>query len=352
MLRYSWNFKIITVVRYILKSFIELKARLINKRFYCNALNGTSDYNISINSDMTVSCSCQDHDGTGYIGDLSSQNFLEIFNGSIAKKMRNDLANGRLPLALCTRCSDLRLVEKSKASYYKENYSLPRDGIMIENTVNCNLKCLACPRSVILSMRKKTNLNLGDIKKISLLIKEHQIKFINFFKLGDPFLSPTIYEELKIIRDENPTVQIETSTNGQVLDTDTKREAALMFDCILFSIDGNNTRVLRKYHRTGSFEKAYNNMKALVLYRDSKGVKKPVIEWRYIIFNWNDKRHMILEAIDLAKKAGVNSISFWPTKNPIYGISWRYQLGSFFANLGERTWRGKEAWEGRKINIR
>ena len=64
-----------------------------------------------------------------------------------------------------------------------------------------------------------------------------------------------------------------------------KRDAALLCENICFSIDGPNEEILQKYQRGGSFNKSYNNMKKLVEYRNSKGLKKPIIEWKYVLFN-------------------------------------------------------------------
>ena len=39
----------------------------------------------------------------------------------------------------------------------------------------------------------------------------------------------------------------------------------------------------------GSFEKAYDAMKKMVAYRDARGLKQPLLEWKYLLFNWNDQ---------------------------------------------------------------
>ena len=62
-------------------------------------------------------------------------------------------------------------------------------------------------------------------------------------------------------------------------------------------------------------------MKALVDYRNARGLSQPLIEWKYLLFNWNDRRPVIDRAIEMAKAAGVDAISFWPTHNPFYGMS-------------------------------
>jgi hypothetical protein len=59
------------------------RARARGQKFVCEALSGRSEYNISINADMTVSCNCNDQDGAGQLGDLDSHSFGEIFSGPV-----------------------------------------------------------------------------------------------------------------------------------------------------------------------------------------------------------------------------------------------------------------------------
>ena len=82
-------------------------------------------------------------------------------------------------------------------------------------------------------------------------------------------------------------------------------------------------------------------MKALVDYRNARGLSQPLIEWKYLLFNWNDRRAVIMRAIEMAKTAGVDFISFWPTNNPFYGYSYRYRLGCL-NHIGVKNWKGRE----------
>ena len=72
-------------LRYYWGRFL-IVAKMIRKKqyFYCRALAGESGYNISINSDLTVSCSCQDSLMEGQIGDIKVNTFKEIFYGEKA----------------------------------------------------------------------------------------------------------------------------------------------------------------------------------------------------------------------------------------------------------------------------
>ena len=143
------------------------------------------------------------------------------------------------------------------------------------------------------------------------------------------------------MRAKNPDCWILVSTNGVLLNTDAKREAALNLSHILFSVHGISDEMSAKYMLEGSFEKAYAAMKAMVAYRDARGLSQPVLEWKYLLFNWNDHPQTIQRAIEMAKDIGVDIISFWPTHNPFYGMSWRYHLG-LMNHIGDKCWKGRE----------
>jgi pyruvate-formate lyase-activating enzyme len=320
--------------RILRKSFVETKAFLSGKRFYCSALAGQSSYNICVNCDMTISCNCRDYDGTGHIGDLHVNTLEEIFASEISSCFRRTLAGGKLPILTCASCPELHLTNPEQAVAYIDNYDLPTRGLMVENTISCNYRCSGCSRNEVMKTRKRKAMSLEDIKIISSMIRTHRITKIEFYNLGEPFCYPGIFEQLNIIRTENPTINIAMSTNGVLLDNDEKRKAALLCDHLCFSIDGIDDMTLQKYQRGGDFEKAYKNMKKLVDYRNQFGLEKPTIEWKYLLFNWNDKRRMILKAVEMAKEANIDIVSFWPTRMPVYGISWRYYLDGFYKNIG------------------
>jgi hypothetical protein len=85
-------------------------------------------------------------------------------------------------------------------------------------------------------------------------------------------------------------------------------------------------------------------MKAVVSLRNESGRKKPLIEWKYVLFNWNDRPEMIAAARELALRAGVDVISFWPTNAPFYGKSLRYYLSPFFTRETVKQWTTRELW--------
>ena len=368
-----FNWLISDWVRNGLKWYLESSARLRGQRFYCSALAGQSEYNITVNCDLTVSCNCQDYNGSGHMGDLNRNSFQEIFFGPVAQHFRTELAKGKLPILTCARCGDLKRVSKSEVRsatpqpvrstpagaatardgfitagqsatstlYAGPEPRLPYRGMLLENTVRCNIDCLGCDRQSAARIRTTQQMDLARLSKMADLVQELGLQQLFYLNLGEPFLSPNIGQELPLLRQKNPDCRIVISTNGILLNNDAKREAALHASHLFFSIAGVNDEMLKKYEHYGNFDKAYANMKALVDFRNARGLSKPLIEWKYLLFNWNDRRQTIDQAVAMAKSAGVDAISFWPTNNPFYGYSFRYRLG-FLNHVGVKCWKGRE----------
>jgi len=72
-------------------------------------------------------------------------------------------------------------------------------------------------------------------------------------------------------------------------------------------------------------------MKRVIAARNSRSLKKPTIEWKYVVFNWNDQDEQIKTAIRLAENAGVDLISFVQGGGPTDHVSTRY-ADSLFLN--------------------
>ncbi len=309
--------------------------------FYCQALAGESDFNICINSDMTVSCNCQDFDGSGHIGDLTTQTLAEVFSGPIAHRFRTALAARSFPSSTCIHCAERKLIAASEVDRALFRYSVPRRGIMVENTAHCNLRCHLCDREKLLVLRDgKTSLLLTNVEKIALLLRENCIESLYYFNLGEPFLPPDILEQITIIRNHNPHLRIIASTNGQLLDRSGKREAALLMDYISVSLDGINQEIVSKYQVGAQFEKAYQNMSLLVSERNARGAKT-IIEWKYVVFRWNDHPDQINEAIRLAQEIGVDAIGFYRGEGRLSDRSLRWHFHPLFKKTGENISGGK-----------
>jgi len=334
-----FNWRVSGLLRRMLVFWHEARAKITGRKYYCAALAGESEYGITFNSDLTVSCNCQDYDGSGHLGDLKKNSFEEIFHGSVAQKFQADLLKGKVPIPTCTRCGDFRRLPSKNAA--PPPTRLPYRGMLLENTVVCNVDCIGCAREGAANIRRSKTMTLDEVGQLADLAARLGMEQIFYLNLGEPFLSPRITQELPILRAKNPNARIVVSTNGVLLNTDAKREAALQLSHILFSVHGISDPMLEKYMLRSSFEKAYAAMRDMAAYRDARGSKVPLLEWKYLLFNWNDHPQHIARAVEMAKEIGVDIISFWPTQNPFYGVSWRYKLG-LMKNIGDKCWKGHE----------
>jgi len=74
------------------------------------------------------------------------------------------------------------------------------------------------------------------------------------------------------LRAKNPNCRIVISTNGIILNR-MQAGGGLAREPHLFFHRGVDDDMLKKYEKRGSFEKAYENMKALVEYRNARGCR-------------------------------------------------------------------------------
>jgi len=306
-----------------------MRIDVTNNAYYCRALTGMSSYNISINSDLSISCSCQDWGGEGKIGNLNGTNTIRsIFLGEKANTMRTELASGKLPINICSICPELHAVPKYIAEYYSKHIEMPTNGIMLETCSACNYNCIYCSRKQVSAARNANIISIDNIEYIANEVKENKIKHIHFFKLGEPFLDKDIYKKLQILKEKNPIITISTSTNGLLINNPEKIEAALMFDYIYFSIDGINTEMQNKYQRGADFDKIMDNVKMIINKRGNS--TKPVLIWKYVVFSWNDALEYINGAFLKAAEIGFDRLQFTEgSANNINDRTKRYYKNNF-----------------------
>ena len=191
---------------------------------------------------------------------------------------------------------------------------------------------------------------MADLEIVSSTIKSCGIRHVSFFNLGEPFLCHDVDEQLALLRRDNPTISISCSTNGVLLDSDAKREAALLLNHLYFSIHGSTQEEVERYQRKGNFASAYGNMKAMVDFRNSRGASLPRVQWNYVIFNWNDRRASLLRAVELAREAQIDLLEFRIAGSPFFGVSWRALLGRSLQGLGDAS-NCSETFGGRIIRF-
>src|SRR5262245_35098887 len=208
------NWRLSDLFRKVIKAYLEFSCRVSGQRFYCRALAGESEYNTTINCDLTVSCNCQDYNGSGHLGDLEKNSFREVFFGPTAQKFREELAKGKLPIVTCARCGDLARTPKHTVRTLPDTGSpgapkglvsgpapkLPKHGMLLENTVRCNIDCIGCDRQSAARTRSVLQMDLQKLGRMADLVNDLGLEQLFYLNLGEPFLSPNIGQELPLLR--------------------------------------------------------------------------------------------------------------------------------------------------------
>ena len=86
-----------------------------------------------------------------------------------------------------------------------------------------------------------------------------------------------------------PHIYLYTSTNGLALtEAQARRLVHSGIDEVTFSIDGATPESYAKYRQRGRFDVAIANLRAMADEKRRSGRDLPFLNWRYILFKWND----------------------------------------------------------------
>jgi hypothetical protein len=291
---------------------------------YCHWLWHTA----TVLSDGTVTCGLDDPFKSRNHGNLNSATLQDILASDAIAQRRASLTSG-------IRCEGCALHEgaagKHPALLAPSRY--PKR-LVIEPTINCNIRCNN--ETCNIANAKDLVLRRGAFMSWELfcrLIDEvgPHLEELYFYNYGEPFLHPRALDMLAYARRINPRTLVSTSTNGILLARDGKAEriaAEGLVDFITFTIGGVDQETYARYHKAGSFEKAMLGMRRLLEERRRIGVARPIVHWRYLLFNWNDSDACLAQALRLSEEYGVDEFRYMLTGSPIEGRSLRRAPGT------------------------
>jgi len=292
-----------------------------------------------------VVCGCADPYGERPLGHLHQNSLYEIWNSEKVKGIREGLNKGYSPFCLdCGLKKFLKQEEKIPERPVRLKV-LPR--IFLEPTVLCNLSCFkaVCNReSGIIKTRERNMLPFDEFKSVMDEVGENLIR-LDFFNYGDSFVHPQAVEMIEYIKQKYPAVYLYTTTNGLMLDDEKiKRIVKSGLDEFTFSVDGPDQETYVRYRQQGNFKKVLQIMSRFVRERDQLGREVPFINWRYILFKWNDSRRKMNKARRLASKIGIDRLTWEITDHPPEALSEKYQIGT-------RHWKKiyHEIWDTSQI---
>jgi hypothetical protein len=82
-----------------------------------------------------------------------------------------------------------------------------------------------------------------------------------------------------------------------------------------------------RYRKGGDLQRVLDAMAGIIGYRTVRGLSRPEVMWRYILFDWNDSWWEMRRARNLAREMGIDALC-WHLSLPVEGASRKYRPGS------------------------
>jgi hypothetical protein len=271
-------------------------------------------------------CGCADPYAKRVLGDTRTTSVAGVWQGPVATQLREDLNNGGS--SFCGDCPLKLPLAPDQAPPRRDVNVNPIPGrLYIECTAACNISCnqaICAPETGITRTRQAGMLDWDVFTKV---VNEAgpSLGRIDFFNYGEAFLHKRAVEMCEYIKTRFPHIYLYTSTNGLAFTEEKVRQLAHSgIDEVTFSIDGSSQENYVKYRQRGNFDKAVGNMRAILDERAKRGQDTPFVNWRYILFKWNDSDEEMNRARQMAKSMGVDRLCWEITDHPEDSFSRRF----------------------------
>jgi MoaA/NifB/PqqE/SkfB family radical SAM enzyme len=291
--------------------------------------------------DGRIVCGCADPYAKRVLGDFRTTSLTDIWRGPTARELREDINTGGSPF-----CGDCPLKEplasEQPAPVRDLNVPALPSRLYIECTAACNISCLqACcaPETGITRTRQAGMLD-WDVFTRAIDEAGPALVRVDFFNYGEAFLHKRAVEMCEYIKAKFPHIYLYTSTNGLALNEEkAHRLVHSGIDEVTFSIDGASQETYARYRQRGKFEVALANLRAMADEKARSGRDVPQLNWRYILFNWNDSDEEMARARTLATDAGIDRLCWEITDHPEDSFSQRFLKGSAeFERIRHEVW--------------
>lgn len=291
--------------------------------------------------DGRIVCGCADPYGKRVLGDARQDTVHRVWTGPVVSRLREDLNAGG-----STFCGDCPLklpLRQDEAPPVRPIEAGPQPSRMyVECTAACNISCTeACcaPETGITRTRQSGMLDFDLFRRVVDEAGASLVR-IDFFNYGEAFLHKRAVEMCEYIKANFPHIYLYTSTNGLALsEAQARRLVHSGIDEVTFSIDGATPESYVKYRQRGRFDVAIATLRAMADEKRRSGRDLPFLNWRYILFVWNDTEGEMDEARRLASEIGVDRLCWELTDHPENAYSRRIVPGSpDFESIRHEIW--------------
>ena len=280
--------------------------------------------------DGRIVCGCADPYGSRVLGDARTSSIHEVWTGATVSTLRDELNAGGS--RFCGNCPLKLPLKKDESPVARPADAGPLPSRMyVECTAACNISCTeACcaPETGITRTRQAGMLDFDVFTRVIDEVGASLVR-IDFFNYGEAFLHKRAVEMCEYIKSRFPQIYLYTSTNGLALsEAQARRLVHSGIDEVTFSIDGATHESYVKYRQRGRFDVAVRNLGAMADEKRRSGRDLPFLNWRYILFTWNDSDDEMALARRIAGDIGVDRLCWEMTDHPEGAYSRRFVPGS------------------------
>ena len=286
-------------------------------------------------------CGCADPYGKRVLGDARTGSVRDVWTGPLITALRADLNDGGSKF--CGDCALKLPLKKDQVPVVRSVDAGPYPNrLYIECTAACNISCAqACcaPETGITRTRQAGMLDFELFKRV-LDDAGPSLGRIDFFNYGEAFLHKRAVEMCEYIKSNFPHIYLYTSTNGLALSEEQARRLVHSgIDEVTFSIDGATQASYEQYRQRGKLDVAMRNLRAMADEKRKAGRDLPYLNWRYILFKWNDSDEEMAQARQLAQEIGVDRLCWEITDHPEDAYSRRFVPGTpEYETIRRETW--------------
>jgi hypothetical protein len=278
--------------------------------------------------DGRIVCGCADPYGRRVLGDARTASISEIWKDTTISSLRSDLNAGGS--RFCGDCP-LKLPIRDQAPTVR-SLDVPKlpHRMYIECTAACNISCTEACCAPETGITKTRQAGMLDFDLFTRVVDEAgpSLGRIDFFNYGEAFLHKRAIEMCEYIKRGFPHIYLYTSTNGLMFTEESARRLVHSgIDEVTFSVDGATQDSYVKYRQRGKFDVAIRNLRAMAEEKRRSRRDLPVLNWRYILFNWNDSDDEMNRARQMAAEMGIDRLSWEITDHPEGAFSRRFMPG-------------------------
>jgi MoaA/NifB/PqqE/SkfB family radical SAM enzyme len=276
--------------------------------------------------DGRVVCGCADPYAKRVLGDFRTTSLRAIWTGPTVQALRTDLNAGGS--SFCGDCPlKLPLPADAAPPARDVNVAPLPNRLYIECTAACNISCFQACCAPETGITRTRQAGMLDWNLFTRVIDEAgpSLVRIDFFNYGEAFLHKRAVEMCEYIKSRFPHIYLYTSTNGLALTEENARRLVHSgIDEVTFSIDGASQDTYARYRQRGRFDVAMANLRAMTDEKARSGRDVPQLNWRYILFTWNDTDDEMSRARTLAAEIGVDRLCWEITDHPEDAFSRRF----------------------------